>query len=944
MSVKDINPIADFGSSTTPISATQTTFNFTFPIVSTADIEIRFDGEVKANSGDFAYRVTRDDMKGGQVIFTKPPKVADPTLVTLQVRRATPFTRETEYQDNGDLLAQTINDDFDRLWLCLQEERAAADASLSRVAGTKVWEAQAMKIVHVADGTADDDAATVGQTRRLTNNAQQSATAAAGSATAAANSKTGADTAKAGAVAAQTAAEAARDAAKDWNTKAEAAAGKAATDAATSANAQMKPSLDAAAASATAAAGSASAAAASAAKAANDAQTAATAQIQPLVTAANTAKTAAQTAATTAANDAKTAATALIQPLVTAATNAKTAAETAATNAGTQATNAALSATNSEKSATASKGYRDNAATSAQAAAQSAQAAAASAKAAEDTKASVITAATDAATTAATAAAAGSATAASGSASVATNQAVAAAASATAANGSKLSAEAAYQQSLQTLADAPKKSNNLSDLPDKNAALKNLGIDAVRDATSQNIYAPNGGGSGRGMRLTMTTNAGVNSWGFYGSNNNPVPLDATMFPSYGAFRAVLSPAQIPAGQQTNGGQILVALNDGTSTGDVASASLRVVKIKGNDGSHIARALLSVSDFDTPGTGEKNAIFSFEQTGNFSMIGGLRTQGVTVVGGPSTGEIVTLQPDTTTKNCFIRFRDSKGGLMSWVGNDKPDEPGKFTISSTAGGSRIDLNGNGDIYYGAKAGMSHRFNGSIRANGNVYAGDTTFTPIAYDKNHTDNGYPGQFRSVEPVHANYLLAYPDGNSAPGLYIKKRNTTNGSYAGTITCDDNGNWSTVGTFTVTGTSNFKGGITASAGLTSASGLTVTHGNLTVSAGAINVTGTISASGTVSAAGKVLTSDINLKENIGEAKAGASERIAAVKLHSYDWKDGRLPHRDVGVIAQELEAIDPMYVSDIDGVLHYDPDVLMLDMLATIQELQKEVAALKAAK
>ena len=29
--------------------------------------------------------------------------------------------RDTDYQDNGDLLADTINADFDRLWLAMQQ-------------------------------------------------------------------------------------------------------------------------------------------------------------------------------------------------------------------------------------------------------------------------------------------------------------------------------------------------------------------------------------------------------------------------------------------------------------------------------------------------------------------------------------------------------------------------------------------------------------------------------------------------------------------------------------------------------------------------------------------------------------------------------------------------------------------------------------------------------
>lgn len=49
-----------------------------------------------------------------EIIFTEPPNGK------LRLQRDIALLRETDYQENGDLLANTINQDFDRLYLALQ--------------------------------------------------------------------------------------------------------------------------------------------------------------------------------------------------------------------------------------------------------------------------------------------------------------------------------------------------------------------------------------------------------------------------------------------------------------------------------------------------------------------------------------------------------------------------------------------------------------------------------------------------------------------------------------------------------------------------------------------------------------------------------------------------------------------------------------------------------
>jgi hypothetical protein len=48
--------------------------------------------------------------------FITPP--ANGSVVMLE--RVVPTYRLTDYQDNGDLLADTVNKDFDRLWMAIQ--------------------------------------------------------------------------------------------------------------------------------------------------------------------------------------------------------------------------------------------------------------------------------------------------------------------------------------------------------------------------------------------------------------------------------------------------------------------------------------------------------------------------------------------------------------------------------------------------------------------------------------------------------------------------------------------------------------------------------------------------------------------------------------------------------------------------------------------------------
>ena len=95
-----------------------TVFPHSFTILDSADLVVT--GRVGATTTTYIegtdYTVSGVGTGSGSVTFGTAP--ANGTIVTRY--RATVFERSTDYQDNGDLLADTVNADFDRLWFALQ--------------------------------------------------------------------------------------------------------------------------------------------------------------------------------------------------------------------------------------------------------------------------------------------------------------------------------------------------------------------------------------------------------------------------------------------------------------------------------------------------------------------------------------------------------------------------------------------------------------------------------------------------------------------------------------------------------------------------------------------------------------------------------------------------------------------------------------------------------
>jgi hypothetical protein len=113
---------------------------------------------------------------------------------------------------------------------------------------------------------------------------------------------------------------------------------------------------------------------------------------------------------------------------------------------------------------------------------------------------------------------------------------------------------------------------------------------------------------------------------------------------------------------------------------------------------------------------------------------------------------------------------------------------------------------------------------------------------------------------------------------------------------------------------------------------------------------TLKLSGTCEAQTFTTTSDARLKTDVEEI-TGALSTVVALRPVEYNWVDGRATinpgHKEVGFIAQELEAVVPEVVATSDGELPglkrvaYDRIVSLL--VAAVKELKAEVDALKAA-
>lgn len=130
-----------------------TVFPFEFYIISAGDIQVTINGEA-VTSGFTVAGV--GNVGGGDINFLTPP--ANGAVVMLE--RVVPTYRLTDYQDNGDLLADTVNKDFDRLWMAIQRSFIYLGLALRRPLFGGPFDAEGYRITKGADPIGKQDFAT----------------------------------------------------------------------------------------------------------------------------------------------------------------------------------------------------------------------------------------------------------------------------------------------------------------------------------------------------------------------------------------------------------------------------------------------------------------------------------------------------------------------------------------------------------------------------------------------------------------------------------------------------------------------------------------------------------------------------------------------------------------------------------------------------------------
>ncbi|MEB6076086.1 phage tail fiber protein [Klebsiella aerogenes] len=130
-----------------------TVFTYEFYIISASDLQVSINGDV-VTSGYTVAGVGNKD--GGDITFLTPP--ANGAVVMLE--RVVPTYRLTDYQDNGDLLADTVNKDFDRIWMAIQRAFIDLGFALTRPFFGGPFDAKGYRISNLGEPVQKQDAAT----------------------------------------------------------------------------------------------------------------------------------------------------------------------------------------------------------------------------------------------------------------------------------------------------------------------------------------------------------------------------------------------------------------------------------------------------------------------------------------------------------------------------------------------------------------------------------------------------------------------------------------------------------------------------------------------------------------------------------------------------------------------------------------------------------------
>lgn len=147
-----------------------TVFAFPFRLLTEDDLTVTING----SPSPIAYTISGIGEDQGSVVFASAPTAGTRILLYRNVA----LMRSEDYQDNGDLLADTVNADFDRIWMALQGQGylvGSGDPSLSRVLmlgrddtnGSGAYRANSNRISDLADPIDNKDAVNVDAARAI---------------------------------------------------------------------------------------------------------------------------------------------------------------------------------------------------------------------------------------------------------------------------------------------------------------------------------------------------------------------------------------------------------------------------------------------------------------------------------------------------------------------------------------------------------------------------------------------------------------------------------------------------------------------------------------------------------------------------------------------------------------------------------------------------------
>lgn len=143
------------GPNTSIANGVTTVFPYSFRILDATHIRVTVNGLVRTLGTHYTVEGVGNPA-GGNVVFVAPPAVNAKVVL----HRAMPIVRVINYENLGDLLAQTLNEDQDAPVMMIQQ--LMADSMLlvpdPEGSGDMVWDAKGSRIIHVGDATQDMDA------------------------------------------------------------------------------------------------------------------------------------------------------------------------------------------------------------------------------------------------------------------------------------------------------------------------------------------------------------------------------------------------------------------------------------------------------------------------------------------------------------------------------------------------------------------------------------------------------------------------------------------------------------------------------------------------------------------------------------------------------------------------------------------------------------------